>query len=161
MRWRRLSLTAALTAGALMAAAPEVVPASATATATATEVATAPLAGIVVGIDPGHNGRNYTDPSFMNKQVWNGREWEDCDTTGTQTTGGYADQDAESSRTEQLLTDRFDAGSAQLLLVARSAWAHRVPNDFPSESRAAGSVLVKHRGRSAGTQNVPVEPTSA
>jgi len=47
------------------------------------------LAGKIVGIDPGHNGRNYTDPSFLNKQIWNGREWENCDTTGTQTRGGY------------------------------------------------------------------------
>jgi N-acetylmuramoyl-L-alanine amidase len=49
------------------------------------------LAGKIVGIDPGHNGRNYTDPSFLNKQVWNGRAWENCDTTGTQTRGGYAE----------------------------------------------------------------------
>jgi N-acetylmuramoyl-L-alanine amidase len=49
------------------------------------------LAGKVVGIDPGHNGRNYTSPSFLAKQVWNGRAWEDCDTTGTQTRGGYTE----------------------------------------------------------------------
>lgn len=48
-----------------------------------------PLAGQVIGIDPGHNGRNYADPSFLGKQIWNGREWEDCDTTGTATNGGY------------------------------------------------------------------------
>jgi N-acetylmuramoyl-L-alanine amidase len=53
--------------------------------------ATGILAGKIVGIDPGHNGRNYTDPSFLNKQVWNGREWENCDTTGTQTRGGYTE----------------------------------------------------------------------
>ena len=48
-----------------------------------------PLAGKVVGIDPGHNGRNNTDPSYLNHQVWNGRQWEACDTTGTETNGGY------------------------------------------------------------------------
>jgi len=53
--------------------------------------ATGILAGKVIGIDPGHNGRNYTDPSFLNQQVWNGREWENCDTTGTQTRGGYTE----------------------------------------------------------------------
>ena len=47
------------------------------------------LTGKVIGIDPGHNGKNYTDPSFLDKQIWNGREWEDCDTTGTETNGGY------------------------------------------------------------------------
>jgi N-acetylmuramoyl-L-alanine amidase len=50
-----------------------------------------PLAGKIVGIDPGHNGRNYTDPSYLDRQVWNGREQEDCDTTGTATDGGYTE----------------------------------------------------------------------
>ncbi len=48
-----------------------------------------PLAGVVVGIDPGHNGRNYADPAFIDRQVWNGREREACDTTGTETNAGY------------------------------------------------------------------------
>jgi N-acetylmuramoyl-L-alanine amidase len=50
-----------------------------------------PLAGITVGIDPGHNGRNGTDPAFINHLIWNGRESETCDTTGTQTAGGYTE----------------------------------------------------------------------
>jgi N-acetylmuramoyl-L-alanine amidase len=50
-----------------------------------------PLAGKIIGIDPGHNGLNYTDPAFLNHQVWNGREWEDCDTTGTETASGYTE----------------------------------------------------------------------
>ena len=58
---------------------------------TAAAAAVLPLAGKVVGIDPGHNGRNHTDPSYLGKKVWNGREWEDCDTTGTQTISGYTE----------------------------------------------------------------------
>ena len=50
-----------------------------------------PLAGITVGIDPGHNGLNGTDPSFINHIIWNGRESETCDTTGTQTASGYTE----------------------------------------------------------------------
>jgi N-acetylmuramoyl-L-alanine amidase len=50
-----------------------------------------PLAGKIVGIDPGHNGRNYADPAYINHLIWNGREQEACDTTGTQTDGGYAE----------------------------------------------------------------------
>ena len=50
-----------------------------------------PLAGRIVGIDPGHNGLNYTSPAFLARQVWNGREWEGCDTTGTSTAGGYTE----------------------------------------------------------------------
>ena len=50
-----------------------------------------PLAGKVVGINPGHNGRNWSDPTFIDHQIWNGREWESCDTTGTETDGGYTE----------------------------------------------------------------------
>jgi N-acetylmuramoyl-L-alanine amidase len=50
-----------------------------------------PLAGKVVGIDPGHNGRNWADPAFINHLIWNGREQETCDTTGTSTDGGYTE----------------------------------------------------------------------
>lgn len=71
-------------------------PASASASAskpsaTASAIATRPLAGEVVGIDPGHNGGNFNDPSFINAPVWNGREEEACDTTGTETDGGYTE----------------------------------------------------------------------
>ena len=48
-----------------------------------------PLAGMIVGIDPGHNGLNGTDPAYLNHLVWNGRAWETCDTTGTETDTGY------------------------------------------------------------------------
>src|SRR5712691_4669809 len=50
-----------------------------------------PLAGKIIGIDPGHNGLNYTDPAFLNHKIWNGREQEGCDTTGTRTAGGYTE----------------------------------------------------------------------
>jgi N-acetylmuramoyl-L-alanine amidase len=54
-------------------------------------VAGQPLSGVVVGIDPGHNGRNYADPSFINQWIWNGREKEHCNTTGTSTNAGYTE----------------------------------------------------------------------
>jgi N-acetylmuramoyl-L-alanine amidase len=57
----------------------------------APRVAPLPLAGKVVGIDPGHNGANFTDPSYINQLIWNGRERETCDTTGTETDGGYTE----------------------------------------------------------------------
>ena len=50
-----------------------------------------PLAGKIVGIDPGHNGLNGTNPEYIDRQIWNGREWEDCDTTGTETDSGYTE----------------------------------------------------------------------
>jgi N-acetylmuramoyl-L-alanine amidase len=50
-----------------------------------------PLAGKVVGIDPGHNGLNYTAPQIIDQPVWNGQENESCDTTGTATDSGYTE----------------------------------------------------------------------
>ncbi len=50
-----------------------------------------PLAGKVVGIDPGHNGLNYSAPQIINQPIWNGREDEPCDTTGTATDSGYTE----------------------------------------------------------------------
>src|SRR5215831_11489281 len=50
-----------------------------------------PLAGKIVGIDPGHNGGNFADASYIGHQIWNGRAWEACDTTGTETDGGYTE----------------------------------------------------------------------
>jgi N-acetylmuramoyl-L-alanine amidase len=78
-----------MTAGVALALVP------ATGTSAGVRPATAasrlPLAGTVIGIDPGHNGLNDTSPAFLNRKVWNGREWEDCDTTGTQTANGYTE----------------------------------------------------------------------
>jgi N-acetylmuramoyl-L-alanine amidase len=54
-------------------------------------VSAPPLAGKIVGIDPGHNGGNFTDPDAIARQIWNGAEWEACDTTGTTTDGGYTE----------------------------------------------------------------------
>jgi N-acetylmuramoyl-L-alanine amidase len=50
-----------------------------------------PLAGRVVGIDPGHDGGNFTDAAYINQLIWNGRESETCDTTGTETASGYTE----------------------------------------------------------------------
>src|SRR5215472_5520381 len=49
------------------------------------------LDGKVVLVDPGHNGGNFAAPSVINRLIWNGRESETCDTTGTETDGGYTE----------------------------------------------------------------------
>ena len=49
------------------------------------------LAGKIIGIDPGHNGGNFTDPAAIGHLIWNGTGWEACDTTGTTTDGGYTE----------------------------------------------------------------------
>jgi N-acetylmuramoyl-L-alanine amidase len=54
-------------------------------------VGSKPLAGKVVGIDPGHNGLNYSAPGVINQPVFNGTGYEPCDTTGTATDSGYTE----------------------------------------------------------------------
>lgn len=49
------------------------------------------LVGQVVAIDPGHDGGNGADPSYIDQPIWNGREYEACDTTGTETDAGYTE----------------------------------------------------------------------
>lgn len=70
-----------------------------------------PLAGEVVGIDPGHNGGNFSDPSFINRPVWNGREREACDTTGTETDGGYTEARFNFNVAMYLRADLLRAGA--------------------------------------------------
>jgi N-acetylmuramoyl-L-alanine amidase len=78
-----------------------------------------PLAGRVVGIDPGHNGRNWSDPSYLNRQIWNGREWESCDTTGTSTGAGYPEPRF-TWRVAQYLAGDLRAEGARVVLTRRS-----------------------------------------
>ena len=51
----------------------------------------AALAGKVIGIDPGHNGLNYSAPGFIDQTIFNGTGPESCDTTGTATDSGYTE----------------------------------------------------------------------
>ncbi len=78
-------------------------------------VFTLPLAGRVVGVDPGHNGRNYTDPGYIDHQIWNGREYEDCDTTGTETDGGYTEARFNWNVAGYLVADLHRAGAHVVL----------------------------------------------
>jgi N-acetylmuramoyl-L-alanine amidase len=44
-----------------------------------------------VGVDPGHNGGNFTHTAYIAHLIWNGRMWEACNTTGTETDLGYTE----------------------------------------------------------------------
>ena len=54
-------------------------------------VGSEPLAGKVVGIDPGHNGLNDSAPGIIDQPIFNGTGVEPCDTTGTATDSGYTE----------------------------------------------------------------------
>ena len=74
------------------------------------------LAGTVIGIDPGHNGANWSAPTFINSRVWNGRAAEACDTTGTATTTGYTEA-LFTFRVAQYLAAQLRARGARVVLT--------------------------------------------
>lgn len=50
------------------------------------------LDGLVITIDPGHNGKNGAHPDQINQQVPIGQgQTKECDTTGTETASGYSE----------------------------------------------------------------------
>jgi len=85
---------------------------------TSTSTTSAPLgrlAGKVIVIDPGHNGGDGGDPSFINQLVWNGRESEACDTTGTETDGGYTEAQFNWNVAQYLEADLQGLGATVVL----------------------------------------------
>jgi N-acetylmuramoyl-L-alanine amidase len=48
-----------------------------------------PLSGIVIALDPGHNGGNASHASEIATPVWIGTMWKPCNKVGTSTPSGY------------------------------------------------------------------------
>jgi N-acetylmuramoyl-L-alanine amidase len=77
------------------------------------------LAGKVVGLDPGHNGLNYSDPS-VNSPVFNGTGDEPCDTTGTETASGYTESQFNFTVATYLLQDLESEGATVVMTRANN-----------------------------------------
>jgi N-acetylmuramoyl-L-alanine amidase len=113
---------------------------TATATTTPTPRTTdpKPLAGRIVVLDPGHDGGNAAAASTIDRTVWNGRETEACDTTGTATNDGYpesrfnfavamlarADLEAEGAKVALTRTDDTGVGPCITQRTAIGNQAH-------------------------------------
>jgi N-acetylmuramoyl-L-alanine amidase len=95
------------------------VPRAHTATAVTADAKVLPLTGKVIGIDPGHNGRNYTDTAYIDHQIWNGREYEACNTTGTETDAGYTEAQFNWNVATYLVAD-LKAEGAKIALTRHS-----------------------------------------
>ena len=74
------------------------------------------LSGKVVAVDPGHDGGNFSDPSYINHLVWNGRSEETCDTTGAATDAGYTEAQF-NFQVAQYLTADLEAEGAHVVLT--------------------------------------------
>ena len=91
--------------------------ASATASPTPDE---APLDGLVIAVDPGHNGGNSGDPGTINAPVPDGRGGtKACNTVGTQTDDGYPEHRF-NWETAQVLADALEDAGATVELSRES-----------------------------------------
>ena len=70
-------------------------------------------------MDPGHNGGNEAAPGIINQIIWNGRERETCDTTGTETDSGYTEAQF-NYNVAQYLTADLEAEGATVVLTRTS-----------------------------------------
>jgi N-acetylmuramoyl-L-alanine amidase len=52
---------------------------------------TPPLEGVVIAIDPGHNGGNATHATQIARRVWIGNGWKPCNQVGTATRSGFTE----------------------------------------------------------------------
>jgi N-acetylmuramoyl-L-alanine amidase len=77
------------------------------------------LEGFGIGIDPGHNGRNWTDSSYIDRSVWNGHNIETCDTCGTSTDAGYAESQYNWNVAVKL-RDRLEGAGARVVMTRSS-----------------------------------------
>jgi N-acetylmuramoyl-L-alanine amidase len=50
-----------------------------------------PLGGVIIALDPGHNGGNAAHASEIAQPVWIGTAWKPCNKVGTSTTSGYSE----------------------------------------------------------------------
>ena len=108
--------SAAPSGSAASPASPSASHTSATPSPTPTPTVSAPpLAGKIVGIDPGHNGGNFTDPDAIARQIWNGAESEACDTTGTTTDGGYTEAQFNFNVAKYLRADLMRDGARVIM----------------------------------------------
>ncbi len=104
--------------GTAKAGAPETTSSLSTSTVPA-QAASGRLAGKTILVDPGHNGGNASDPAFINKPVWNGRESEACDTAGAATRAGYAESTFDWN-VAQLLKADLESQGARVVLTRMS-----------------------------------------
>ncbi len=105
---------AGVASGAVVPAGSQSSPASPTASPSPSPPAL-PLAGRVIGIDPGHNGGNFSDPGYINQLIWNGQETETCDTTGTETASGFTEASFNFDVATDLRADLIAAGATVVM----------------------------------------------
>jgi N-acetylmuramoyl-L-alanine amidase len=96
-----------------------------------------PLAGVVIVLDPGHNGGNAAHIAEISRKVWIGTRWKPCNKVGTQTVDGYPEHRLNWTVTKRV-RDRLVALGATVHLTRPSdtGWGPCVD----ARGRLGGSV---------------------
>lgn len=78
-----------------------------------------PLAGIVIVLDPGHNGGNEDHLAEISRKVWIGTRWKPCNQIGTATADGYPEHRFNWAIAKRV-RDRLQALGATVVLTRTS-----------------------------------------
>ena len=100
------------------------------------------LVGQIVGIDPGHNGGNGSDPGYIDHLVWNGRAYETCDTTGTATNAGYSEASFNFDVASRLATLLRSDGATVVMTRTGNTGVGPCVDQRAAIGNAAGSDVV-------------------
>ncbi|HZN18942.1 MAG TPA: N-acetylmuramoyl-L-alanine amidase [Micromonosporaceae bacterium] len=128
-------------------------PASGAPSSPALPSAVHPLAGVVVVVDPGHNGANAAHPEVINRMVDAYTKLKPCDTTGTRTDDGYPEH-AFNWDTAVRLAARLRVAGALVVLTRSSDTGvgpcldHRA--EIGNRYRAVVAVSIHGDGAPAG-----------
>jgi N-acetylmuramoyl-L-alanine amidase len=103
----------------------------------------APLQGKTIAIDPGHNGGNYLHTSEINRLVNAGTLKKACDTTGTETNGGYTEA-AYNLDVAQRLAAVLRAAGARVVLTrtTNDGWGPCVTERAAIGNRAHAAAAI-------------------
>ena len=122
----------------------------------------------MVVVDPGHNGRDWAAPRVVSRLDWNGRQFEACDTAGTETNSGYTEAQFNFNVARYLATDLKAEGAIVVLtrhtnsgvgpcVTKRSAIGNKAHADAAisihadGAPRTGGGLLCSHRLLTART----------
>ncbi len=139
---------------------------SETAAVAPAEVAGSPLAGVRIALDPGHQLGNHNFPAEIHRLVPAGGFEKPCNTTGTQTNGGYAEATL-NFRVARLVRARLRDLGAEVLLTrtrnSESLWGPCVDarGEFGAKVGARLTVSLHADGAPSGDHGFHViAPTS-
>jgi N-acetylmuramoyl-L-alanine amidase len=122
------------------------------------------LNGKVIAIDPGHNGLNYSNPTYINHAIFNGRSSEACDTTGAATNAGYTEALFNWNVAQVLAADLRTEGATVVLTRTSNAGVGPCVTDraaIGNNAHANAAVSIHADGGPAGGRGFAIlEPVA-